>query len=63
MDPSLHSFKIGDRVRAVRRPEFPGGTVMQLLDSEFLLVRWGNEWLETAHHNDVGPLRNDEIVT
>jgi hypothetical protein len=53
MDLRAHTFKIGDRVRAPRRPGFPEGTVMELLAGGFLLVRWGGQLLETAHHSDI----------
>ena len=56
MDLESHTFKIGDRVRALRRPAFPEGTVVELLAGGFLLVRWGGQLLETAHHSDVASL-------
>jgi len=49
----LHSFKIGDTVRARRRVDFPFGVVEQLLEEGFLLVRWEGQLLETAHHSDL----------
>jgi len=48
-----HSFAIGDRVRAVRRTGFPVGTVLGLLDKDYVLVRWDGDTLETAHHEDL----------
>jgi hypothetical protein len=53
MDSHLHDLKVGDQVRAIRRADFPRGTVVQLLDGGFLLVRWNGQLLETAHHSDV----------
>jgi hypothetical protein len=53
MDESASRFKVGDRVRALRRDGFPDGTVVQLLDNGFLLVRWNGHLLETAHGDDV----------
>ncbi len=53
MEKHPHSFAIGDSVRALRRPGFPEGTVVQLLDGGFVLVRWQGELLETAHHSDI----------
>ena len=53
MEKNHQPFKIGDRVRALRRPGFPEGVVIQLLDAGFVLVRWDGELLETAHHNDI----------
>jgi hypothetical protein len=53
MEKHPHSFAIGDAVRALRRPEFPKGTVVQLLDGGFVLVRWEGDLLETAHHGDL----------
>jgi hypothetical protein len=53
MDSQQHEFKVGDTVRALRRVDFPTGTVVQLLDGGFLLVRWNGQLLETAHHSDI----------
>ena len=53
MEKLPHDFKVGDRVRAQRRPGFPQGVVLQLLPDGFLLVRWHDDLLETAHHTDV----------
>jgi hypothetical protein len=53
MDSQQHDFKVGDPVRALRRADFPAGTVVQLLDGGFLLIRWNGQLLETAHHSDV----------
>lgn len=39
---------MGDRVRAVRRPGFPSGSVFKLLDRGLVLVRWDGDVLETA---------------
>ncbi len=58
MDSQEHDFKVGDSVRALRRSDFPSGTVVQLLDSGFLLIKWDGELLETAHHSDVTRLRD-----
>lgn len=53
MENPPHNYKIGDRVRAKNRPGFPQGTVAQLLDGGFVLVRWQGDLLETAHHDDI----------
>jgi hypothetical protein len=53
MEKHPHSFAIGNSVRALRRPEFPEGTVVQLLDGGFVLVRWHGDLLETAHCGDL----------
>ena len=53
MTRSEHGFAEGDRVRAPRRPQFPHGTVLKLMDSGFLLVRWDGDVLETAHHSEL----------
>jgi hypothetical protein len=53
MEKHPHSFAIGDKVRALRRPGFPNGSVVQLLDGGFVLVRWQGDLLETAHHTDI----------
>jgi hypothetical protein len=44
---------VGDNVRAVRRPEFPQGIVVQILDGGFVLVRWQGDLLETAHFSEI----------
>ena len=49
----MHSFAAGDRVRATRRPEFPDGTVLKLMDLGYLLIRWDSDVLETAHFSEV----------
>jgi hypothetical protein len=46
-------FMTGDRVRALRRPGFPAGTVLQLLEIGFVLVRWDGNALETAHTTEL----------
>ena len=43
----------GDRVRATHRPGFPHGTVVKLLESGFVLVRWDGNVLETAHAGEL----------
>lgn len=48
-----HAFAEGDRVRAPRRPQFPPGTVLKLMDAGYLLVRWDGDVLETAHHSEL----------
>jgi hypothetical protein len=58
MDSQQHDFKVGDPVRALRRADFPNGTVEQLLDGGFLLVRWNGHLLETAHHSDLELIGN-----
>ena len=55
MERHPHMFAVGDQVRALRRPEFPTGVVVQVLDGGFLLVRWQGNLLETAHHGDIEP--------
>jgi hypothetical protein len=57
MEKHPHSFAIGDAVRALRRPGFPTGSIIQLLDDGFVLVRWHGDLLETAHCHDI------ELVT
>jgi hypothetical protein len=53
MEKIPHTFVVGDSVRALRRPEFPTGSVVQILDGGFILVRWQGDLLETAHHSDI----------
>jgi hypothetical protein len=53
MEKHPHSFAIGDSVRALRRPGFPEGSIVQLLDDGFVLVRWRGGLLETAHYGDL----------
>jgi len=53
MSKPSHSFAEGDRVRAPRRPEFPDGTVLRLMDLGYLLIRWDSDVLETAHHSEL----------
>jgi hypothetical protein len=48
-----HGFTEGDRVRAPRRPQFPHGTVVKLMDNGYLLVRWDGDVLETAHYSEL----------
>jgi hypothetical protein len=43
-----HVLAEGDRVRALRRPGFPPGSVLKLLDWGLVLVRWDGDVLETA---------------
>ena len=45
-------------MRAQRRPEFPDGTVLRLMDLGYLLVRWDSDVLETAHHSELTKLTN-----
>lgn len=52
----MHHFAEGDRVRAPRRAEFPDGTVLRLMDLEYLLVRWDSNVLETAHSADLAKI-------
>ncbi|HKU15842.1 MAG TPA: hypothetical protein VJQ52_15710 [Steroidobacteraceae bacterium] len=40
-------------MRAPRRTQFPQGTVIKLMDSGYLLVRWDGDVLETAHHSEL----------
>jgi hypothetical protein len=51
-----HVFAEGDRVHAHRRPQFPQGTVLKLMDGGYLLVRWDGDVLETAHHSELSKL-------
>lgn len=51
-----HNFAEGDRVRAQRRPDFPDGTVLRLMDLGYLLVRWDSDVLETAHYSEISKL-------
>ena len=53
MKKPVHGFAEGDRVRAPRRPQFPRGTVVKLMDEGFLLVRWDGDVLETAHYSEL----------
>lgn len=53
MKKSEHGFAEGDRVRAPSRTQFPQGTIVKLMDSGFLLVRWDGDVLETAHHSEL----------
>jgi hypothetical protein len=53
MNKPEHGFAEGDRVRAPRRPRFPEGTVVKLMDNGYLLVRWDGDVLETAHHSEL----------
>ena len=53
MPKTAHLFAEGDRVRAARRPEFPDGTVLRLMDLGYLLIRWDSDVLETAHHSEL----------
>ena len=53
MNKPEHGFAEGDRVRAHRRPQFPQGTVVKLMDNGYLLVRWDGDVLETAHYSEL----------
>ena len=53
MEKQPHRFAIGDKVRVLRRPGFPNGSIVQILDGGFVLVRWQGDLLETAHHVDL----------
>jgi hypothetical protein len=53
MKKPVHGFAEGDRVRAPRRPQFPHGTVVKLMDNGYVLVRWDGDVLETAHHSEL----------
>lgn len=59
MSAPVHSFAEGDRVRATRRPDFPDGTVLKLMDLGYLLIRWDSDVLETAHYSELQKT-NDE---
>lgn len=56
MPHASHSFAEGDRVRAHRRPEFPDGTVLRVMELGYLLIRWDSDVLETAHHSELAKL-------
>ncbi|MGH8177877.1 MAG: hypothetical protein ACREV5_16600 [Steroidobacter sp.] len=49
----------GDRVRALKRPGFPLGSVLRLLNSGFVLVRWDSGVLETAHSAELVKVEPD----
>jgi len=53
MEKHSYTFAVGDRVQALRRPEFPSAFVVQLLDGGFVLVRWQGDLLETAHQSEI----------
>ncbi|HYM35528.1 MAG TPA: hypothetical protein VET48_09040 [Steroidobacteraceae bacterium] len=53
MDRHEHSFKVGDRVCAKNRTQFPDGIIVRLLDKGFLLVRWNGNLLETVYHTEI----------
>lgn len=59
MPKSAHHFAEGDRVRAARRPEFPDGTVLRLMELGYLLIRWDSDVLETAHHSELTKVRDE----
>lgn len=48
-----HGFAEGDRVCARRRPGFPDGTVLRVMELGYLLIRWDSDVLETAHHSQL----------
>jgi len=60
MDTSRHAFVEGDRVRALRRQDFPLGTVVKLMALGFVLVRWDGDVLETAHHSELAKADGDD---
>lgn len=37
-------------MRARKRPQFPDGTVLRVMNLGYLLIRWDSDVLETAHH-------------
>ena len=53
MTNSPHALAEGDRVCAPRRPQFPAGTVLKLMDAGYVLVRWDGDVLETAHYSEL----------
>jgi hypothetical protein len=53
MSYTSHGFAEGDRVRARKRPQFPDGTVLRVMDLGYLLIRWDSDVLETAHHSEL----------
>ncbi len=55
----VRQFIPGDRVIAASRHGFPSGTVVQLLNHEFVLVRWDGDLLETAHCSQLEPAQDD----
>ena len=48
-DESARHFAEGDRVVAPSRPGFPAGTVMKLMTSGYVLVRWDANVMETSY--------------
>lgn len=54
-----HAFRTGDRVCAATRPGFPLGTVVQLLDDHYVLVRWDGDVLETADYRQLHKVSPD----
>jgi len=61
MPKTAHPFAEGDRVRAARRPEFPDGTVLRLMDLGYLLIRWDSDVLETAHYSELTKLGDERV--
>ena len=53
MSTLSQAFSVGERVRALSRPGFPHGTVVKLLDADYVLVHWDGNVLETAHHDQL----------
>jgi hypothetical protein len=53
MSTLSQAFRVGERVRALSRPGFPDGTVVKLLDADYVLVRWDGDVLETAHYSQL----------
>ena len=49
LNDSTHAFVEGDRVIAPSRPGFPAGTVLKLMTSGYVLVRWDANVLETSY--------------
>ena len=49
LNEPAQAFEAGDRVIAPARPGFPAGTVMKLMASGYVLVRWDVNVLETSY--------------
>jgi len=53
MPGPTHAFEEDDRVRAISRQDFPLGTVVRLLEGDYVLVHWDGDVLETAHSSEL----------
>lgn len=52
-DATKPGYAPGDRIRATERSGFPAGTVLKAMADGFVLVRWDNGLLETAHGSEI----------